>query len=756
MLDNEFPPLGGGTAVVNQHLLDEMARLPDVHVDLVTSSITRRDYEETRYAERIRVFKVPVDNRDLHHSTHVELLRYSGRGLLRARRLLRHNRYDLSFAFSGLPAGAVSMALQLDCGLPYVVSLQGRDVPGFDLGYPLYAPLTPVIKLVWRRAAAVVAISSEHRKLALRCMPELDIAVIHNGVDTVAFHPPAAVDTRRPLTFLCVGRLVERKGHRYLLEAFARLRRRSTVPLRLAFAGQGEIEGALRAQAERLGIAGEVRFLGYVARGDIAAVYREADVFVLASQNEGMSIALLEAMASGLPVIVTRAGGTAELVEDGVNGLIVPWADVAALAAALGRFVDEPSLQREVSAQNRQRAEQFSWPAITRQYLDLCESALRQRAPARLPVSGSVAPRQRLRVCILASQYFAWGKYGGFGSMARKLAESLAGAGHEVSVLVPRRAGQPAAEVVNGVKVESFAPFAAREVVGLLRRSSADVFHSQDPTVLTWLAQKIHPRRAHLVTCRDPRDLRDWRIEFALASARRRWLTPFNYLTESAFLARLGVRGADAVYCPAEFLRTKVQRLFRPRQAAHYLPNLIDVPAASPRKSEQPTFVFLARFDRRKRPEKFLALAERFPEHRFVAAGAGEDPEYDADLRRRFGHLKNLELPGFVDRFAEGDRLASLLGEAWALVSTAAREGLPLSFLEAAAQSCALVSGVDPDGFASRFGVHVRDDDYAAGLEALLSDDPLGKGMAARAHVQATCETSIALAAHIAEYERFS
>ena len=114
MFDNEFPPLGGGTGVVNYYLLQEMARSQDVTVDLVTSSRSGTAYETERFADRITIYKVPVDNRNIHHASNLELLRYSWRGLRLARRLLTQHRYDVSFAFAGVPAGALSYCLVLD------------------------------------------------------------------------------------------------------------------------------------------------------------------------------------------------------------------------------------------------------------------------------------------------------------------------------------------------------------------------------------------------------------------------------------------------------------------------------------------------------------------------------------------------------------------------------------------------------------------------------------------------------------------
>ncbi|MFZ1843243.1 MAG: glycosyltransferase, partial [Nitrospira sp.] len=249
MFDNEFPPLGGGTGVVNYHLLQEMASHRDVVVDLVTSSRTKARYETERFAERITIYKVPVDNRNIHHATNRELMRYSWRGLRMAQRLLRAHRYDVSFAFAGVPAGAISYLLRLTHGVPYVLSLQGPDVPGFEARYAyLYPVLTPLIKRIWRHAEAVTAISAEQEALAHRTLPGLPLVTIPNGVDTTLF-TPIHLESKRPFTIVCVARLIERKGQHHLLEAFAQLRATCEQPLRLLFVGTGDAETALRESA---------------------------------------------------------------------------------------------------------------------------------------------------------------------------------------------------------------------------------------------------------------------------------------------------------------------------------------------------------------------------------------------------------------------------------------------------------------------------------------------------------------------------
>lgn len=375
MFDNEFPPLGGGTGVVNYHLLQQFAAYPDVTVDLITSSRDQRAYQRESFAERITVYKVPVDNRNIHHATNRELIRYAWRGVRQAARLQRQHVYDLSFAFAGVPAGAMSYLLFLRTGLPYLVSLQGPDVPGFEARYNyLYPFLKPLLRRIWRRADVVTAISQEQCDLARCTLPTLPLVVIPNGVDTTTFVPRQAPRSGQPVSILCVARLIERKGQDHLLRAFALLRKSSATDVRLILVGTGDAHHSLEALTEALGVADSVCFRGFVPREAMPEVYQEADIFVLPSQHEGMSMALLEAMGSGLPVVVTDTGGTAELVSSQLNGDVVPWADVTSLMEALRRLVEDPARRREFGLASRDRALAFGWPRLAEWYLALCHT----------------------------------------------------------------------------------------------------------------------------------------------------------------------------------------------------------------------------------------------------------------------------------------------------------------------------------------------------------------------------------------------
>jgi phosphatidylinositol alpha-1,6-mannosyltransferase len=370
MLNNEFPPLGGGTGTVNRTLLQHFAQVPWLEIDLITSALGQQEEEEP-FAERIRIIKVPVNNRNIHHSSNRELLTYAASALVRSLRLCRTRPYDFCFAWSAVPAGGVALALRRLTGLRYLVRVCGPDIPGFERRYStLYPVLSPVIRAIWHGSETVVAKCSGEADMILSVDSTVPISLVPNGVDLDVFHSGDAIPDDGPLRLLCVGRLIERKGQRYLIEAVKRLTD-SGVDVTLDLVGTGDTLTANQAQAQALGVADRVRFVGYVPREQMPAHYASAQVFVLPSYNEGMSVATLEAMAAGLPVVVTRTGGTAELVEEGVNGLTFERADVETLADHLRRLATNRALTRRMGSASRARAEHFSWDKAADLYLRL-------------------------------------------------------------------------------------------------------------------------------------------------------------------------------------------------------------------------------------------------------------------------------------------------------------------------------------------------------------------------------------------------
>jgi glycosyltransferase involved in cell wall biosynthesis len=211
-----------------------------------------------------------------------------------------------------------------------------------------------------RADGAVFVSAFAHDQARARGYPTRACRVIPNGVDTALFSPLAEEPPPPPVYFFA-GRLDEQKGVDVLLEAFRRLPRGP----RLRIAGTGPREEEYRGLASSLGIEGAVRFLGPVPRARLATLLCESHVFVLPSRYENLPLGVLEAMACARPVVAARVGGVAEMVDDGVEGLLVPPEDPHALALALRRLLEDGPLRRRLGEAGRARvAGRFTWAAV--------------------------------------------------------------------------------------------------------------------------------------------------------------------------------------------------------------------------------------------------------------------------------------------------------------------------------------------------------------------------------------------------------
>lgn len=196
-----------------------------------------------------------------------------------------------------------------------------------------------------------------HRELERLSDRPDKVALLYHGLDLARFPAPGprserdGSDANDPVRFVTIGRAVAKKGFDDLLEALAKLP--CTLNWRLTHIGGGEKLGALQAQAKALGLDARIVWAGPKAQDGVVAALRAADLFVLPSKEagdgdrDGLPNVVMEAASQGLPIVATDFAGIPEFVRDGIEGLLVPPGDVAALAAALNRLAIAPS-QRAV------------------------------------------------------------------------------------------------------------------------------------------------------------------------------------------------------------------------------------------------------------------------------------------------------------------------------------------------------------------------------------------------------------------------
>lgn len=243
-------------------------------------------------------------------------------------------------------------------GVPTVMHLHGADFDDYCRALPPRRRRWLVAML--RRCDRVVVIGTHWRRFAIEelGLDPASVTLIHNGVPSGP--PPARKAVAgAPARLLMLGELGHRKGTSELVQALARpelCRRHWAATL----AGNGEV-GTYRHQVQALGLADRVGLPGWVGADEVRALLAEADLLLLPSRQEGLPVAILEAMAAGVAVIATPVGAIPDAIIDGETGLLVPPGDVPALARAIATLLDDPALRARLAANARARfAERFS------------------------------------------------------------------------------------------------------------------------------------------------------------------------------------------------------------------------------------------------------------------------------------------------------------------------------------------------------------------------------------------------------------
>jgi glycosyltransferase involved in cell wall biosynthesis len=232
-------------------------------------------------------------------------------------------------------------------------------------------------RLAFRYADLVAPVSEDLGRHVQAVEPRARVRVVENVVDTDVFHPPGEARRRAgdgSLRLLTVGALVAKKGHADLLDALAELRQERDLTLDLV--GDGELRAELQERAHRLGLREAVRFHGERSKEQVAELMRQADLFVLPSVFENLPCVLIEAMASGLPVIAAPVGGVADHLHDRENGLAYAPSSAAGMVNALLTSVRDRELARRLASGARAAAQELCWTKeidrLDASYRELC------------------------------------------------------------------------------------------------------------------------------------------------------------------------------------------------------------------------------------------------------------------------------------------------------------------------------------------------------------------------------------------------
>lgn len=274
------------------------------------------------------------------------------------------------------PHGLMAFPASKLLGIPMVFSFHGAEL----LLMKKFGFVKPMLRWLTKRAAAVTVNSSFTRKILQDHVYGGDVAVIPYGLTIAAKEPVARQQGEIP-KLLFVGRLDERKGLRYLLDAMPEILANQPVQLRVV--GKGHLEEDIKAQCQQMGLEDAVKFLGFVTKEELAEEYATCDVFVLPAivdskgDTEGLGIVMIEALAHAKPVIASDVGGISDVISNGRTGILIPEKKAEAIAGATLAVLNDPDWASTLGKSGLADIQaRFSWDKIVLQWQSVFDIAL--------------------------------------------------------------------------------------------------------------------------------------------------------------------------------------------------------------------------------------------------------------------------------------------------------------------------------------------------------------------------------------------
>ena len=302
--------------------------------------------------------------------------------------------FDVLHAQYGYPNGWTMLRAARELGVPCVVSIQGGD--GHWVGSCCETHRLAMVRVLQNANAVLIGCESFAAEVVERLdVPRSLFTIVPGAVDVGRFSPPpgwVAGSAHAPVRLLYHGRVDRRKGVLDVIDAVAALRR-DDVRCALTISGIGPDLEAARGKVASLGLTGAVRFSGYTGYECASSVYHGQDVFISPTYAEGFSNTVLEAMASGLPIVSCDVVGVTDCLRDGENGLLVAAGDVSGQASAIRRLIEDPALRRRLASNALDECRRiYGWEAVGHRIMAVYGDVWRQRPRTDFETSLPVTP----------------------------------------------------------------------------------------------------------------------------------------------------------------------------------------------------------------------------------------------------------------------------------------------------------------------------------------------------------------------------
>lgn len=378
LLNYEYPPLGGGAGIVTQHLASCFI---NAHHEVTVVTTWFSGEPEFFSENRLTIIRLKAKRKVSFQSNPYEMYDWMMKAKEYCLSHFSSTDFQICLANFSLPGGYVANALNQKWKLPYVILSHGHDIPWFSPKQMFFWHLLlyfPIKKLL-KHAAKIVVLTNQLKPAASKIIGsqhENKIEVIPNGILPLqtrkSFNKEDAI-----LKSVFVGRLVQQKDPLTVLKAHAVLLQQQ-IPVHLTFIGDGELKSNLEAYIKKHKIT-NVEFVGKVSQSQVLEILSKSHVLIAPSKEEAMSMAVLEAISSGLYVFATSLSGNKELIDDGVNGNFVEYGNVNQIAHKISDFYFQKFLQNYSypTTQLGHTFQENTWEHIAQRYIQLFTEILK-------------------------------------------------------------------------------------------------------------------------------------------------------------------------------------------------------------------------------------------------------------------------------------------------------------------------------------------------------------------------------------------
>jgi glycosyltransferase involved in cell wall biosynthesis len=362
VLNHEYPPIGGGGGQAAQDIARELTRRGH-EITVLTAHLVGLPRDEVQ--EGIHILRLPSRRKHPYRAGFLTMAVYILAAVRSGLPLIRRWKPDILHVHFAVPAGAAAWILSHLTGVPYVLTAHLGDIPG---GVPektgtWFRWVFPFTKPIWRSAAQVTTVSEFTRALIRQNYP-VDALVIPNGIDLEVINPES-LQVHDPPQIVFAGRFMPQKNLLELVEVLALVR---DLPWKCSLLGDGPLFQEVKRAITDHSLDDRFSLPGWVTTKQVLAYFAQSDLLFMPSLSEGLPVVGLQALAMGLAIVASRAGGNVELVQPGNNGYLADPGDREALSGALRSLLSNPVALQNARLASRELAARFDIRTVVDKY----------------------------------------------------------------------------------------------------------------------------------------------------------------------------------------------------------------------------------------------------------------------------------------------------------------------------------------------------------------------------------------------------